>query len=262
MMVPGREQGADGASVPADETGRDAPVDVQQGFWNEWNGIFLGHQRGLISQRQAEVVRAWLERLGRRDLDILDVGCGTGWMCAHLAAFGRVTGTDLSDVVLQTAQRNLPEVRFVAGDFMTLALPDASSDVVVTLEVLAHVADQSAFLARIARLLKPGGRLMLATQNRFVMERWEGVAPRAHGQIRQWVSVRELRRLLDAEFVVAELFTVFPYGNRGILRVINSPRLNGILARYVGQQRLDRWKERVGLGHTTMALAVRRPVLN
>lgn len=239
----------------AERSGRDSPVVSQQAFWNSWNGVYLEQQRGAVSRRQASIVVAWLEGLGRRDLDILEVGCGSGWLCAGLADFGQVTGTDLCDDVLRQAQQKLPQVRFIAGDFMTLPLPEWSADVVVVLEVLAHVADQRAFLARIAARLRPGGRLMLATQNRFVLERSADVAPRAEGQIRQWVGVRELRRLLASEFIVEELFTVQPHGHGGVLRAVNSLRLNGWLARCVGQARLDRCKERAGLGHTTMALA-------
>ena len=45
-------------------------------------------------------------------------------------------------------------------------------DVAVSLEVLSHVADTQAFIDKIASLLKPGGYLMLATQNRSVLERY------------------------------------------------------------------------------------------
>lgn len=241
----------------ADASGREEPVAVQQAFWSSWNSLFIERPRGPTSQRQAQEVTRWLDRLGRRDLDILDVGCGSGWMCAQLRAYGRVTGTDFCDDILVTARRRLPEVCFVPGDFMTVDLPFEAADVVVTLETLAHMRDQPAFLQRIARMLRPGGQLMIATQNRFVFERWQEVPPRA-GQIRQWTSVRELRALLEKDFVIDELFTVVPFAHGGVLRVINSVKLNRWLASVFGQARLDRWKERAGLGHTVMALARRR----
>lgn len=243
---------------PAEGAGIDEPVELQRDFWDHWNSMFLENQRGPTSQRQAQIVIAWLQRWNRRDLDILEVGCGSGWMCAGLTRFGKVVGTDLSQDVLAAAQRKWPEVRFVAGDFMSMAFARESSDVVVTLEVLSHVADQAEFVKRIARTLRPGGQLMLATQNRFVLERWSEVAPRAPGQIRRWVRPGELRRLLEREFVVEELYTVFPFAHGGILRLVNSPKLNRLLSPVFGQSRLDRWKEQAGLGHTIMALARKR----
>ena len=76
-------------------------LDLQQSFWNQWNAGHREHQRGEVSRRQAEIVTNWMESLGRRDLDILEVGCGSGWFCASLARFGRTTGTDLSDAPAQ-----------------------------------------------------------------------------------------------------------------------------------------------------------------
>lgn len=238
--------------------GFEEPITAQQSYWNQWNSMFLDHQRGPVSQRQAQVVEGWLERWGRRDLDVLEVGCGSGWMCGRLQAYGKVTGTDLSDEVLKAAQQKIPAVRFVAGDFMQMALAENSADVIVTLEVLSHVADQPAFIDRIARTLRPGGQLMIATQNRFVLERWEEVQPRAQGQIRHWLRPAELRALLQRSLVVEELFTVVPFAHGGVLRIVNSTKLNRLASMAVPQTTLDRWKERCGLGHTIMALARKR----
>lgn len=247
---------SDMANAP--ETGVDEPISAQQDFWNRWNGIFVQSQRGPTSQRQSEIVLGWLQRLGRRDLDILEVGCGTGWMCSRMSPFGRVTGTDLSNQVLEGSQRRWPDVKFVAGDFLSVDLGREAFDVIVTLEVLSHVPDHAAFLRRIAGLLRPGGHVMIATQNRFVLERWSEVAPRSYGQIRKWVRPRELRRLLEVDFEVEELFTVVPFAHGGILRIINSPKLNSLAARLVSPDTLSRWKEKAGLGHTIMALARKR----
>lgn len=233
----------------------DAPLPLQQDFWNAWNGIFVGSQRGPISQRQARVVEDWLMRSGRTDLRILEVGCGTGWMTGRLRHFGQTTGTDLSDAVLAIAQQAMPDARFIAGDFMALDLPRAHFDVIVTLEVLSHVRDQAAFIQRMADLLKPGGQLMLATQNRPVLERCEDVAVRAEGQIRQWVDRHDLRRLVQHRFVVDELFSICPHGHLGMLRVVNSTKLNTALSAIVPAPAIERAKERAWLGHTLMLRA-------
>jgi SAM-dependent methyltransferase len=106
-----------------------------------------------------------------------DVGCGAGWLCSRLTPFGSVTGTDLSDAVLARAAQRVPQAKFIAGDFMALDL-GSDYDVAISLEVLPHVADQPAFLAKIAGLLKPGGYLMLATQNKPALLRNDIPAPK------------------------------------------------------------------------------------
>jgi ubiquinone/menaquinone biosynthesis C-methylase UbiE len=158
-----------------------------------------------------------------------------------------VTATDLSDEVLARARARLPQVRFVAGDFMRLAFPEASFDVVVALEVLSHVEDQPAFLSKIARLLRPHGKLMLATQNRPVLQRYNAVPPPGPGQIRHWVSGTELRNPLVPKFVVEAIFSVTPRANRGVMRYVNSPKLNWPVRAVLGE-RLEHLKERLGLG--------------
>lgn len=230
------------------------PLAQQRHFWNGWNSENRERSVQDVSLRQAEVVLGWLERLGRRDLNILEVGCGTGWLCPKLLRYGRVTGTDLSDEVLDRARSRVPGARFVAGDFMKLAFDGGAYDVVVALEVLSHVADQQAFAEKVAGLVKPDGYLMLATQNRVVLERFNRVPPPGPGQLRRWLDRRELAGLLKGDYAVEELFSVSPKANKGVMRLINSRTLNRPVRLLVGD-RFERLKERLGLGWTLMALA-------
>jgi SAM-dependent methyltransferase len=231
-------------------------ISDQARFWNDWNASHREIVVGPVSKRQAECIVGWLKAGGRADLDLLEVGCGSGWMCEKLLPFGRVTGTDLAAEVIERARARIPSARFLAGDFMHLDVPQGGFDVIVTLEVLSHVADQDSFVKKMAASLKPGGLLMLATQNRFVLERTANVAPRAPGQIRQWVDHAQLRKLLSAHFDVLELSSIYPNsGQTGILRPLNSPKLTALLSLVIPLPKLDRLKERLFLGHTLMALA-------
>jgi 2-polyprenyl-3-methyl-5-hydroxy-6-metoxy-1,4-benzoquinol methylase len=169
-----------------------------------------------------------------------------------------VIGTDLSHEVLDRARARLPDVRFVAGDFMALDFGNAAFDVVTSLEVLSHVADQPAFVAKLAHHLRPGGYLMLATQNRPVLQRYNRIPPPKPGQLRHWVDKKELRDLLAREFEVIDIFSATPKANKGLMRIINSRTFNKPIRALVGR-RLDRLKEAAGLGWTLMALARKRP---
>lgn len=236
----------------------DIPVEEQRQAWNRWNESTREVRLGRVSELQSASVLRWMTALGRNDLRIIDVGCGTGWMSERLAPFGQVIATDLADEVLQRARTRAPHVRFVSGDFMQLPFEPECFDVAVSLEVLSHVADQPAFMRRVADLLSPGGYFMLATQNRYVLERWSEIAPSAPGYIRHWVSAGALRRLLQPHFDVIELTSVMPVGDQGLLRLVNSIKLNNAAALVVPREKLDRLKEKLFLGHTLLALARKR----
>lgn len=97
---------------------------------------------------------------------------------------------------------------------------------------------------------------MIANQNRYVLERNSGIHPRGEGQIRQWTTRRELRGLLEPHFAVIELTTLDPRGHLGILRILNSGKVNRLVAPFVGgEERLRRLKEMAGLGWTVVARA-------
>jgi 2-polyprenyl-3-methyl-5-hydroxy-6-metoxy-1,4-benzoquinol methylase len=252
---PGLEQKADRLS----DMNR-PPLPLQQSFWNTWNAANREEAITDVSREQAAVVLAWLARMGRSDLKILEVGCGTGWLCGQLLPFGEVTGTDLSDQVLERAAKRSPATRFIPGDFMALAFEPAHFDVVVTLEVLSHVADQPAFLKKISSLLTPGGTLMLATQNKPALQRNE-IPPPMPGQMRRWVDRRELAQLLNEEFFVEELFSITPRFNRGVLRIANARKLRalaGLAGLSFATSALKKAQERAWLGWTLMALARKR----
>lgn len=218
----------------------------QREFWNRWNAEARELVRGDMSLDQASTVERWMG--DRRDLKILDAGCGTGWLCERLVPFGTVVGTDLADDVVNRARERVPEATFVAGDIMSVDV-GGDFDVIVSLEVLSHVADQPAFLARLHSLLTVGGRLLIATQNRPVLERFNRIPPPGPGQLRRWVDRRELRGLLEgAGFVVDEMRLRTPKSDHGPMRVVAKAgrvlRCSGLL-------------ERLGFGWTIMARATR-----
>jgi 2-polyprenyl-3-methyl-5-hydroxy-6-metoxy-1,4-benzoquinol methylase len=235
-------------------------IEKQRAFWNDWNASTREKGLSEVSTDQAEVVMSWLKGLGRRDLKIIEIGCGAGWLCSQLVQFGQVTANDLSDEVLARAAQRVPEARFIAGDFMNTEV-GSCYDVAMSLEVLAHVSDQAAFVARISGLLKPGGYLMLATQNKPALMRNNIPAP-APGQLRRWVDRHELQELLAPHFQVKKMFSITPCFNRGLLRIVNSYRLQRAADRaFLGRvlRGVKRIESNLWLGWTIMVLAeVRR----
>ncbi|HEY3548192.1 MAG TPA: class I SAM-dependent methyltransferase [Propionicimonas sp.] len=100
--------------------------------------------------------------------DVLDVGCATGYLGEVLTARGCVvTGIELDGEAAEIARTKL--ARVVVGDIVTLDL-DATFgqerfDAVVLGDVIEHVIDPASLLARLAKLLVPGGSLVISTPN-------------------------------------------------------------------------------------------------
>ena len=105
---------------------------------------------------------------------ILDVGSGAGQIAKHLLKYSdadaKITCSDLSHEMLRRAKVRLKSDRpsFVAADLANLPFADNSFDCITCGYVLEHVPDPAHGLEEIARVLKPGGRmLLLATEDSF-----------------------------------------------------------------------------------------------
>jgi ArsR family transcriptional regulator len=101
-----------------------------------------------------------------RDWVVGDLGCGTGELTAALAPFvARVVAVDRSDDMLQAAKRRLRDVPNAVvrkGELQALPIEDAELDAATLILVLHHLADPAAALAEAARVIKSGGRLLVA----------------------------------------------------------------------------------------------------
>jgi SAM-dependent methyltransferase len=96
---------------------------------------------------------------------VYDLGCGPGQTTAFLHACGaEVHGVDLSPELLRSARERHPAVPFQEGDMLALPLEDASAAGIVAFYAIVHFdADQLArALGEMRRVLRPGGRLLLA----------------------------------------------------------------------------------------------------
>jgi ubiquinone biosynthesis O-methyltransferase len=238
---------------------KEPALQAQADYWEQWNRSTREGEINPLSDRQARMIWNWVADQRRSDLQILDVGCGSGWMCERLAQFGAVTGLDLSASMLQRAQQRVPQARFMAKSILECDLPPASFDVIVTMEVIAHVADQHLFFRKCAELLKPNGMLLLTVQNRPIYERMREIAPPSPHQIRKWLSAEELKRVADG-FDIIDLVSIVPRGYGGFLRYVNSVKLNAVLNTLCGAQRIEEAKERLGLG-CTLVLRARKAAI-
>jgi ubiquinone/menaquinone biosynthesis C-methylase UbiE len=100
---------------------------------------------------------------GREPGVALDAACGTGRFAEFLARRGhRVIGVDSSPDMLAHARRRVPDGEFRVAELDRLPLPDNSADVIVCALALVHVPRLQPVLAEFARVLRPGGDLVIS----------------------------------------------------------------------------------------------------
>jgi arsenite methyltransferase len=119
-----------------------------------------------------------------------DIGCGTGFLAVGLAPLvAEVHCVDASPEMLDQARdhlRDCPNAHFHLADGTRLPLEDASLDLVVANMYLHHVPEPPAALCEMARVLRPGGRLVLSDMQAHeeawmrdeMADLWLGFAPR------------------------------------------------------------------------------------
>lgn len=180
----------------------------------------------------------------------LDLACGTGDLAGRLVAAGaRVTALDLTAEMLQLASRRdarAREVRWLRGDMMALPVATASQDVVTIGYGLRNVPTLEWSLAEIARVLRPGGRLLsldftlpaspvLRRAYLGYLEVVGGVVGQAlHGDPDTYRYIpASLRRYPGAEGVADRLRGL------GFVQVATWPVLGGLLA--ISTARLGSW---------------------
>jgi 2-polyprenyl-6-hydroxyphenyl methylase/3-demethylubiquinone-9 3-methyltransferase len=113
-----------------------------------------------------------LDRIGQTPgIRVLDVGCGAGLLSEALAKSGcAVTGLDAAGEAIAAAEAHAQgrglNLAYRAGSAEELVAEGQTFPVVTALEVIEHVENPAAFVATLAQLLEPGGKLFISTLNR------------------------------------------------------------------------------------------------
>jgi phosphatidylethanolamine/phosphatidyl-N-methylethanolamine N-methyltransferase len=157
---------------------------------------------GAVFERGRQAAIAAAERIGGR---ILEVGVGTGISLPDYSRATRLCGVDISEPMLRKAQQRVEELGLsnVEGlwvmDAERLSFPDASFDVVVAQYVITTVPHPEAALDEFARVVKPGGEIVLVSRVgaeaglRRTLERWFAPAARKLGWRTEFSFVRYAR---------------------------------------------------------------------
>jgi SAM-dependent methyltransferase len=135
------------------------------GLYDRWHESIAEDENPSPTAPWHELVKPHLGDL--RGLRVLEIGCGRGAFARYLAEAGAdVVAADFSpSAVALTAQLLDGRGEARVADITDIPFPDASFDLVVSLETLEHVPDPSKGLRELVRVTRPGGRLIVTTPN-------------------------------------------------------------------------------------------------
>lgn len=230
-----------------------AVVDPFVDAYYEHSGFYnFGYwQESTRTQKQAceNLVDRLLAFIAEKRGTILDAACGMGGTTAHLLHRydpSRVVGIDITRRQLPKSVLNAPGCAFLAMDATRLAFDDGVFDNIICVEAAFHFNTREAFLCEAARVLRPGGHLVLSD---ILIRRW---AARGNPTVPSRNYVKDLpayRRVCeqagfaDIEIVDAtrECWTEFSRQSRRWMRAhvgrgISVPRYARLLLRYAALQ--------------------------
>jgi len=168
----------------------EAPLAIGPDAYAAWRTTSLG------AVTEALELRLILNLMGElRGARVLDAGCGDGALVCVAASRGaEVTGID-PDAAMLAAARSRADKAGVKATFLEeraeqLPFPNASFDVVAAITVLCFVPDAAGAIREMARVLRPGGRLVIGE-----LGRWSA-----------WTALRRLRGLLGSTTCKAARF--------------------------------------------------------
>jgi SAM-dependent methyltransferase len=181
----------------------------------EWADSYDG-ENPMISAEETAVLPI-LARLAAPGSLGLDVACGTGRHAKYLAELGCiVTGVDQSPEMLDFARAKVPKARFEVAGFDALPFASGTYDLAVCSLALCHLEDPTIGVCEIARVLKPGGTLVISDPHPFgalggAQAFFGGIVP---GKPMQWVRNHHhltstwLRSFRKADFTVVDCHEV------------------------------------------------------
>jgi ArsR family transcriptional regulator len=152
-----------------DRQRRDQIIAARQGEKGSWVDRVAGSlDRHYSPGRTWEALARGLARVPALG-DVADLGCGDGAIAELLAPAARsIVGVDLSQRMVEAGRRRLrraqlAHVELVRGDMHKTALPDESRDFVLLSQSLQYASEPARVFSEVARLLRPGGRVLVLT---------------------------------------------------------------------------------------------------
>jgi SAM-dependent methyltransferase len=239
----------------------------EKSWWDFWNTSYRSEDDKDVTSTElfTRVTSVIGQIAGPVAPRILEIACGSGTLSRRLT-YSSYHGLDISPAAVDIARQKSVNAQrpatsssptYDVGDFHDWPLPSERFDLVLCVDAIAYFRDQEFTIRKMADSLRESGRLVLTTINPFVYNRIRRTqtSPIQEGSVSHWLSPDELHGLVRAAgFTIERSYTIMPRGNRGILRIINSPKLNRLFGPRAGFV-LQMMKERAGLGQYRVLVA-------
>jgi len=210
-------------------------VERAQGFWRNLSAFYV--KTTQLDDLRTRAIATTFVREGelRSTETVLDAGCGhlrISLALLRLLPGVRLTGVDLTQELLDEGARrlsdaHLPDMRLVRGDLADLPFADNTFDKIVSARVFQYISDPVAVCMELRRVLKPGGRIVLAVPNRLNPIKRARYKGRLHtpAELAAWLSAGgyddvasgsacfvpgELRRGWDSRWLAVEALSRLP----------------------------------------------------
>lgn len=190
----------------------DQPLREEFNRWAE-----AGRGEGM-EQEHLPIALPVLEKMHLAPADnVLDVGCGAGWLSRRLAKMvpqGRVVGVDVSDEMIRRARRasvNFENLMFVTGEVEEIPWEPNFFSHVISVESSYYWPDRAAGIREIFRVLKPGG-------SAWMLINYYRDNPHCH----QWGGLLEVKTHLLSAAEWSELFCAAAFGNVKHERIVDA----------------------------------------
>src|SRR5450756_467761 len=197
--------------------------------YDRWAPIYDLVFGGVFSKGRKAAIAA-TNKIGGR---VLEVGVGTGISLPHYAPHLRIFGTDISEAMLRKAKQRVTDLHLknVEGlavmDAEKLEFPDNSFDVVMAQYVVTAVPNPEAALDEFARVLRPGGELIILTRvsadaglRRFIEQKLQPVVRRLGFRTAEFAWSRYTNWLAGASSMeLVERRLIPPLGHFSMVRI-------------------------------------------
>jgi len=153
--------------------------EIWESRWVDKDWTYRDYMADHPKKRMRDVLQEYADL---RDIGILDIGTGEGFWLRYYQEQGAttVTGIDITRSSVTAARQNAPQASIVQADTRLLPFADHSFDLVLSYGVVEHFPETLLALEEHVRVVKPGGKVIVAIPNRFGFrhaERWNRNPP-------------------------------------------------------------------------------------
>ena len=177
---------------------------LEDGYWwfKGMRNIFLGQIERIFN--------------GRKDLKILDIGCGTGRTMSEMRKFGYCVGMDMEPAALESC-KNRNMYNLVCAQADKLPFESDSFDLVTLFSVIEHVEDDSMLVSEVYRVCKSGGLAMFSTSAFNFLWSGNDIVSRHKRRYSKKQMLRLINKHFDIQKITYTNFFLFPIVCLGVI---------------------------------------------